>query len=271
MATKTVTRPSSNGRSAALARTRSSARAGPEIQRYGTLRQLPIGLPDAAKREELRAAQRDPRRLDDPVLAVQEAPLARRRPDLLPAPPAVRQARRGAERAHRPARRARPEPGWHRRRRSAPRRRADDDPAAARRRRGRAGHDRPDPRGPRDRHRQGPRRRSRRPRSPRTGAPTTCSWATSCAATSCRSGSSPSTSWTCRSSTDPRSGALSSGPAQPARGERIRARPRSAAGAARHSAHASRGSADRPASRAGSVARPVAGRPAPARGARAWA
>jgi starvation-inducible DNA-binding protein len=47
MATKTVTRSSSNGRSASPdPKLRAS---GPEIQRYGTLRQLPIGLPDAAK------------------------------------------------------------------------------------------------------------------------------------------------------------------------------------------------------------------------------
>ena len=115
----------------------------PELQRFGTLRTLPIGLPDKATPRELRAAQRDPRRLDGALLAVQEAPLARRRPDLLPAPPAVRQARRGAERDHRRPRRARPEPGRHRRRRPAPRGRADHDPAAARRRRRGRGHDRP--------------------------------------------------------------------------------------------------------------------------------
>jgi starvation-inducible DNA-binding protein len=48
MATKTVTRSSSNGRSAASPDPKLHA-SGPEIQRYGTLRQLPIGLPAAAK------------------------------------------------------------------------------------------------------------------------------------------------------------------------------------------------------------------------------
>ncbi len=48
MATKTLTRPSRNGRSASSPDPKLSA-SGPEIQRFGTLRQLPIGLPDAAK------------------------------------------------------------------------------------------------------------------------------------------------------------------------------------------------------------------------------
>ena len=51
---------------------------------------------------ELPAAQRDPGRLDGALRAVQEASLARRGSHLLPAPSAVRQARRGAERDHRP-------------------------------------------------------------------------------------------------------------------------------------------------------------------------
>jgi starvation-inducible DNA-binding protein len=45
---KTLTRPSRNGRSASSPDPKLRA-SGPEIQRYGTLRQLPIGLPDAAK------------------------------------------------------------------------------------------------------------------------------------------------------------------------------------------------------------------------------
>ncbi len=50
MATKTVTRSSRNGRSSAAPSPDPRLRAtGPEIQRFGTLRQLPIGLPDAAK------------------------------------------------------------------------------------------------------------------------------------------------------------------------------------------------------------------------------
>lgn len=48
MATKTLTRPSSNGRSATSPDPKLRA-SGPEIQRFGTLRHLPIGLPDAAK------------------------------------------------------------------------------------------------------------------------------------------------------------------------------------------------------------------------------
>ena len=48
MATKTPTRSSRNGRSATSADPRLNAR-GSEIQRFGTLRHLPIGLPDAAK------------------------------------------------------------------------------------------------------------------------------------------------------------------------------------------------------------------------------
>jgi len=48
MATKTLTRPGRNGRSASSPDPKLRA-SRPEIQRFGTLRQLPIGLPDAAK------------------------------------------------------------------------------------------------------------------------------------------------------------------------------------------------------------------------------
>jgi starvation-inducible DNA-binding protein len=55
MATKTPsrpsTRPSTNGRSAATSPDPKLGARGPQNQRFGTLRQLPIGLPDAAKRE----------------------------------------------------------------------------------------------------------------------------------------------------------------------------------------------------------------------------
>ncbi len=49
MATKTLARPSTNGRSSASSPNPKLRASGPEIQRFGTLRQLPIGLPDAAK------------------------------------------------------------------------------------------------------------------------------------------------------------------------------------------------------------------------------
>jgi starvation-inducible DNA-binding protein len=50
MATKTPTRSSRNGRGAAAVSPNPKLRAqGPEIQRFGTLRRLPIGLPEAAK------------------------------------------------------------------------------------------------------------------------------------------------------------------------------------------------------------------------------
>ena len=54
MATKTPTRPSRNGRRAASSPDPRLRASGPEIQRYGTLRQLPIGLPDAAKSKSCR-------------------------------------------------------------------------------------------------------------------------------------------------------------------------------------------------------------------------
>ena len=76
--------------------------AGPEIQRFDTLRELPIGLPDKAKASSCR--------LLNEILADSMVLYALYKkhhwlvagPDLLPAPPAVRQARRGAERDHRP-------------------------------------------------------------------------------------------------------------------------------------------------------------------------
>jgi starvation-inducible DNA-binding protein len=49
MATKMPTRSSRNGRSAATSPNPRLRAKGPEIQRYGTLRRLPIALPDAAK------------------------------------------------------------------------------------------------------------------------------------------------------------------------------------------------------------------------------
>ena len=124
-----------NGRRAPDRRSRARP-SGPEIQRFGALRSLPIGLPETARSSSCRLLNEI--LADSMVLyaPLQEAPLARRRADLLPAPPALRQARRGAARDRRPPRRARPEPGRDRRRRPASRRRADDHPAAARRRRG---------------------------------------------------------------------------------------------------------------------------------------
>ena len=142
-------------RSAPLHRSRSSARR----PRAPAVRHPPPAADRPARRgaeRELRAAQRDPRRHDDPVLAVQEGALERGRPDLLPAPPAVRQARRGAARAHRRDRRARPDAGRDQRRRPAARGRADDDRARTRRRRGDPGRARPAARGARDDPREGP-------------------------------------------------------------------------------------------------------------------
>ena len=49
MATTTPTRSSRNGRKAAYSPDPKLRARGPQIQRFGTLRQLPIGLPDTAK------------------------------------------------------------------------------------------------------------------------------------------------------------------------------------------------------------------------------
>ena len=135
MATTTTRRPSAE--TAAAHRTRSSTRAAREIQRYGTLRRLPIGLPDGAKAKSCE--------LLNEILADSMVLYALyKKHHWLVAGPTFYQLHllfdkhcRGADRADRPARRARPEPRRHRRRRSAPRGRADDHPAAARRRRGR--------------------------------------------------------------------------------------------------------------------------------------
>ena len=166
-------RPNGSKRTPAR-RSRSSASTAASSSASARLRQLPIALPAEARTRELPAAQRDPRRHDDPLRAVQEGALERGRPDLLPAPPAVRQARRGAARARRRDRRARPDAGRDQRRRPAPRGRADDDrarrPTARRRSRSSStGCSTPTRRSSRR-----SARASTRPRSPRTWARTTC-------------------------------------------------------------------------------------------------
>ena len=139
--------------------------SAPELQRFGTLRSLPIGA--------ARQGQTESCRLLNEILADSMVLYALyKKHHWLVAGPTFYQLHllfdKHAEEQNEiidAPRRAGPEPGRHRRRRPAPRGRADHDPAAARWRRGGRGHDRPHAARPRDGHRRRSARRSRRPRS----------------------------------------------------------------------------------------------------------
>ena len=126
------------------------AEMGGEVQRFGALRLLPIALSAEAREESCQ--------LLNGILADTMILYALYKkhhwlvagPDVLPAPSPVRQARRRTARARRPARRARPDPRWHRRRRPASCGRAHLDRTAPERRRGCPLYDPPTARRPRD-------------------------------------------------------------------------------------------------------------------------
>ena len=93
--TKPRTATANGSRRAALSpEPRRATTSGTEVQRFGSLRQLPIGLSAAARKESCQLLNPILADSHDPVRAVQEASLAGGRSHLLPASPALRQARR---------------------------------------------------------------------------------------------------------------------------------------------------------------------------------